>query len=192
MRSLLNKPIVILILGLVLGGALVGSYFILRPQSKVAVQTPGSEKFYDQFFNDDFFGRSKDPFAEMQRMQKQMLSQFGDQNLEGPFNNWYQKRFGGGHVGDFSQREDDDFIYYDIDTDKKKPEELKVDVKNGQVTVSGKFEEKSDSANSNSFYSSSFTRSFPAPQNTDAEKFKIEQADGKVIIKFPKKKNRAD
>ncbi|MGZ3726021.1 MAG: Hsp20/alpha crystallin family protein [Pseudobdellovibrio sp.] len=190
MKNFLSKPLVTTLIGVFIGGALVFGYYAVRPHAKVVTEAGiEPEKFFDSLFNDDFFGRSKDPFAEMQRMQKRMLEEFKNQNLEGSFDNWYKKRFGGGKVGDVSQREDADFIYYEIETDHRNIQQLNVDVKNGRVMINGQFEEKKESGNTNSIYSSSFTRSLPTPQNVDAEHFKIDRSEGKVTVKFPKRKS---
>jgi len=159
-----------------------------KEEARPFVMAPGEnpESFFDEFFNEDFFGRSRDPFEEMRRMQKRMLKQFeAPHQAEGTFNRWYQKRFGG-DVGELQQREDADFIYYELDLQGQKPQEVKVEVNEGQVLIFGTLEAKREEQGTSSFYTSSFQRSFPIPPGVDAEKFTMEQEDKKIIIKFPK------
>jgi HSP20 family molecular chaperone IbpA len=146
-------------------------------------------EFFDDFFNEDFFGRSRDPFEEMRRMQKQLLNQFDQPDqFQGSFDEWYKGRFGGGDFAEIKQREDDQFVYYDIDLNGKTPKELKVDVKDGQISINGKFESEVDGKDSSSHYfSSSFHRSFPAPSHVDTQNFKMNQEENKIVLKFSKR-----
>lgn len=130
-----------------------------------------------------------DPFEQMRRMQEKMLRQFaGRGGLGGqsaPFG-------GGGQVfemnsADFSEREDEKFVYYDLDVKGMTPQDLKVNVEDGQVSVSGRLEKKTDEGGSPAIISSSFQRSFPVPPNVVAEKFELEQEGAKIVIKFPKR-----
>lgn len=149
----------------------------------------GADRFFNDFFNNEFFDRSRDPFEEMRRMQEQMLKQFGEQDeFRGSFRNWFQKRFGGGDVGDIKQREDDKFVYYDIELRDETPKELKVEVNDGQVEISGQIETKQDEQGSKNYISRTFHRSFPVPANVDSESFKLTQEAKKIIIKFSKRK----
>lgn len=185
MKSLFLNKIFLSILFFVLGGlSVLGFTHYQKSRAPISSQQGDSDQFFDQFFNSDFFDKSKDPFAEMQRMQNEMEKQFDNKN---PFDNWYQKRFGGGDLGEIKQREDNKFVYYDIDIHGQTPKDVKVNVADGQVDISGSTERKKEDKNNSSYYSSSFQRSFPVPSGVDAENFKMEQDGNKIVIKFPKK-----
>lgn len=144
---------------------------------------------FDDLFGPDFFKQSRDPFQEMDRLHRQMMKNFGESGSgEDHFGGWFQENFGGGVPSDFRMREDKDFVYYEIESGNELPKNLDVNVQNGQVTIKGEIEKKSEGSGSASLYSSSFVRSFPAPEGVDAQKFQIEQQDKKVVIKFPKSK----
>jgi HSP20 family molecular chaperone IbpA len=150
-----------------------------------------SESFYDQLFNADFFNRSKDPFAEMDRMHKQLMKDFNSGGLsEDFFGSWYKKKFGGGEAAEIKQREDKDYVYYDISIAGIDPRNLHVNVDDRQVNISGteekKTENKTDNNSEESYFSTKFERSFPAPQGTDPSKVEIQHEKDKVILKFPK------
>lgn len=187
----LNTKSLVGVLCFILGIAFtVGAqrYFI---QPKELKQNPIThfkrmDPFFDRVFNDEFFNRAHDPFEEMRRMREGMMKQFNQEEGGGLFDSWYAKKFGGGSLHDIQQREDDHFVYYDISVDGLKQEKVNVKVENGQVSISGQIEKKSDEAGSNFFYSSSFQRSFPAPNKVDPNNAQIEQQKGKLVIKFPK------
>jgi len=146
-------------------------------------------RFLDNFFNRDFFEKSRDPFEEMRRMRKEMNDLFKEEeDFGGSFNHWYQDKFGGGDLSDLKQREDDQFVYYDISIQGNKPKELKIDVKDEMISISGKFEEQTSTNESNSFVSSNFQRTFPAPNGVNSKNYTIEQEENKIILKFPKAK----
>jgi HSP20 family protein len=153
-------------------------------------------KLFDDFFNDDFFNNQMNPFEEMERMRKEMQEHFKDFDNSFPqeFNNWFTDRFGGGNTTDIEVREDDKFVYYEIEVDGFNKEGLKIDIENNTVTLSGEIEvvnetTREDGGISRSKSLSKFHRSFPAPKGVDTYKAKIEIKDKKVVIKFPKDKN---
>ena len=54
---------------------------------------------FDRFFDDDFFSMQTDPFAEMERMQKQLDEMMGRQSrgmFNDSWNSWFGDRFFGG------------------------------------------------------------------------------------------------
>lgn len=144
---------------------------------------------FDQFYNDDFFNTSNDPFESMRKMREQMEKQFDSPHTgSGIFDSWFEKRFGGGNVEEITKREDNDFVYYDVKVSGLDQDKVKVSVSNGLISISGKTEKKSDAGNTSNYYSSTFNRSFPLPPNVEETKVQMEQEKDKVIIKFPKTK----
>lgn len=142
---------------------------------------------FDDLFGRDFFKQSRDPFQEMDRLHKQLMGSFGRFDAgEDHFGGWFRENFGGGAPSDFRMTEDKDFVYYEIESGDELPKKLEVNVKNGQVTIKGEVEKKSEGSDSTSVYASTFVRSFPTPEGVDAEKFQLEQEGKKVVIKFPK------
>jgi HSP20 family molecular chaperone IbpA len=176
---------------LIAGGAFMYLFqnYSLKPtyvlKEQIASNKP-MDPLFDRFFNDDFFGRSRDPFEEMRRMREGMLKQFNQEEGGGLFDSWYRKKFGGGNAGDVSQREDDHYLYYDISVEGLKPEKVKVKVENGQLSISGQVEKKSEEAGSGSYFVSSFHRSFPVPPDVESSKVQIDQEKDKLVVKFPK------
>lgn len=147
----------------------------------------------DSFFDDDFFRSSKFPFEEMEKMRERMMKQFEsfeNNSRGGIFDSWFKRKFGGGEPGEIRQREDDDFIYYDVVIKDLVNQKLDIRVEGGQITVSGTVEKKSsDKGNKRSsqqFFSSTFHRSFPVPYGVDETKAQMEQEGEKIIIKLPK------
>jgi HSP20 family molecular chaperone IbpA len=114
----------------------------------------------------------RDPLAEMRQLQERMLRNFGG--------------FDGMDSGDLKEREDDKFVYFDIEFNGQTPENLQVKVEDGQVAILGKLEMNSGGGSGGAAMSSSFHRSFPVPENVIGEKFEIEQEGSKIVIRFPK------
>ena len=86
----------------------------------------------------------------------------------------------------FSEREDDQFVYYEFAFDNDVPSELNVETANGQLQISGKTVTKSKTFGVNYSSSSSISRSFPLPENVDSTRMRMERQDKKIVIKFPK------
>ncbi|MBL7715694.1 MAG: Hsp20/alpha crystallin family protein [Bdellovibrionales bacterium] len=167
-------------------GAVLAAQKLLVPPKKELVFASGMKPMLDQFYDDEFFSRSRDPFEQMRKMRNRMIKEFDGSNPGGLFDSWYQGRFGGGDVAEIKKREDKGFVYYDIAIPGLDPKNLKVRVQNGQINVSGKIEKKTEEEGNSSFVSSSFHRSFPAPPEVDSNRVEIEQADGQVTLKFPR------
>lgn len=181
-----SKP-VIAIFFFIIGVAITSAYWKQKPFRNMHTEAqfgPSfNSSFFDGLFNDDFFGKSKNPFAEMQRMQRQMLKEFNEPDVfQNSFNNWYKNKFGGGNIYELTQREDENFIYYEIQLEGLHPQKVDVDVKDGQVFISG----SAEATTKDSLVESTFQRSFPVPPNVDANKLTMEQQESKMIIKFPK------
>lgn len=181
-----SKP-VIAVFFFIIGVAVTIAYLKQKPfkstHTEAQIGPSFDSSFFDGLFNDDFFGKSKNPFAEMQRMQKQMLKEFNRPDIfQNSFDNWYKNKFGGGSIYELKQREDDKFIYYEIELEGLMPQKVDVDIKDGQVFISGNAEARVE----DNYLESTFQRSFPVPPNVDANKLNMQQSEGKIILKFPK------
>lgn len=127
----------------------------------------------DQMMNQE------DPFSQMQKMQEQMLHQFGQGN---------QFQIQANELGEMNQREDADNIYLEINLNGLKPKTMNVEVVDHNIVIQGQLESKNNDGNSSTYFSSSFHRSFPMPEGVDAQKFKMNQENDKIVIQFPKRK----
>ncbi|ODS33037.1 MAG: Hsp20/alpha crystallin family protein [Candidatus Scalindua rubra] len=164
------------------------------PESRLFNQEDSIDNsMLDSFFDDDFFRSKKSPFEEMEKIRERMMRQFESHSGDskgGIFDSWFKKKFGGGNPGEIKQREDDDFVYYDITIKDLVNQKLDIQVQDGQITISGTIEKKSsdkeDKENSRQYFSSTFHRSFPVPYGVDDTKVQIDQDGEKVIIKLPK------
>ncbi len=149
----------------------------------------------DSFFDDDFFRSNKSPFEEMEKMRERMMKQFesfDEDSKGGIFDSWFKRKFGGGEPGEIRQREDNDFVYYDVVIKDLVNQKLDIRVEGGQITVSGTIRKKSsgkgDKGSSRQYYNSTFHRSFHVPHEVDETKAQMEQDGEKIIIKLPKNK----
>lgn len=187
MKNILSSRLFLALFSFALGvGSLVLYQKYFRPKPEPLSSLKNIDPLFDQFYNDSFFSRSLDPFESMRQMRKHMEKQFESPPEGGAlFDSWFEKKFGGGTAEEIIEREDENYIYYDVKISGLNEEKLNVSVSNGQISISGEKEEKSTDK-SNSYFRSSFHRSFPLPPNVDSINFQMEREKDKVIIKFPK------
>lgn len=167
MKNLISNRIVLAVFFFVIGGlsAWEGSRYLVQRKTQFSADPSvvfqhEPDRFFEDFFNDDkgSLENTTNPFFEM----------------------------GGKALGDIKQREDKQYVYYDIDLKGQDPKELKIEVKNGEVTISGQTETKENRQGESSYFSSSFHRAFPVPDGVNGQAFKMERQDQKIILKFPK------
>jgi len=147
-----------------------------NPPTEVVIENkspPKRKSFFDRFFGDDSFFNDEifDQMAEQMAQGMQTAGSFGE-------------------VGNLETSETDQFIIYEIFLDQVDKNSLKIDIKNGQITLSGQArienENQGQFGTSKSISISSFTRSFPAPQGVKIEEVQIENKENSVVLKFPK------
>lgn len=185
MKKILSSRIFLSVFFFLMGCFLTSivNYFTLKAEQKVTHQL-GWPRFFAQmnpFHHSGDEDLSVDAFfkeAEKNMMALQNFDQMGSPGFH------QAQSFGG--VGDVTQREDDKFIYLDIDFKGQKPKEFKVDVRHGQITVSGLVEHEENTSGFAGSVTSSFHRSFPAPENAKVTTYKLEEGSDKITIKFEK------
>lgn len=72
-------------------------------------------------------------------------------------------------------------------TPQTKDQQLNIDVNAQAITIKGKSEQQ----DGNSSFMSSFTNSFPVPEDCDGSKVKMDQKDGKILVMLPFKTIKA-
>jgi len=87
---------------------------------------------------------------------------------------------------EISRKEDDEYVYYEIPLGDDPQDKVDVKIENGQVDISGRLEENREDDGTSTRYSSSFRRSFPAPDGVDPSGAKVERQAGRLVLKFPK------
>jgi HSP20 family molecular chaperone IbpA len=177
MKSLFTHKASIAIVSF-LGGVLITNfYFFVFPKAS-RVEKPTSP--WMQMFS-LFNSMHEDPHLDdfFQQAQRNMLQMDHFNQL-----NTFGQMAGG--IGAISQREDDSYVYIDIDLSGQTPKEFKVEVRNGLISVRGKLESREESNGFSGIRSASFNKSFPAPANVNLSTYQVEPADGKVTIKFEK------
>lgn len=151
---------------------------------------------FDSFFDDRFFNQ-RDSFESMREFRNKLKSPhgiFSDSSFPTPFDSWFGQRFGGGSVDDIQQREDENFVYFDVRVDDLDSGSIDTQVENGVLTIRGqKVSKKSTSSEEGhsfgqSVFSSSFSRSIPLPHSVDHQNMEIDSEGDKMVIKFPKLK----
>jgi len=134
------------------------------------------DSVFDEFYNDDFFNRVRDPFEQMRQMRSRLMEDFNETKLGG----------GGGDVGEIKRREDKDFVYYDIGVKGIDKKNFNFKIVDGQISISGQAENKSEENGTGTYFSSSFQRSFPVPPDVDGKRVQVEQDKDRVTLKFPR------
>lgn len=215
MKNLINKNIAISTLSAVAGAAVVVAAFRFSPSLRSKFETASTKPNNSQkqvideiiseqkdiqsqmnnLLSQDFFSKD-DPFAEMKQLRDQFQSRIdlsSDKNKQSknPFDSWFSEKFGGGSINDISQREDDHYIYYDINIGDVKSTSVKTKIQNGFLTVSGVQEKKNnldDKGNQvESYFKTEFSRTIPLPKNLDYKKMEMTSEKNMIELKFPKK-----
>lgn len=91
-------------------------------------------------------------------------------------------------AGDLTEREDDQFYYYDIEVGSSDKNEINVQVEDGNLIVSGTIVSESNEGSITSSFRSSFNQSRSLPSGIDQNNFKLDhdKEKGILTIKFPK------
>ena len=153
---------------------------------------------FDDLLNGPLMAQN-DPLEQMRKMRDQMETRTNGFDIKNhpmgnPFDSWFSDPFGGGTADDISEREDDSFVYYDIQVDDVKLNSIKTKVNEGYITITGTAEKEADSESQDdrfstrSIFKSSFNRTFPLPENVDQNKMQLLTEKDKIILKFPKTK----
>jgi HSP20 family molecular chaperone IbpA len=182
MRNLFKNKTTIALIFFILGALLfyLSEKYIFRYSTLDAKRT---EYFYNQIFNQDFFNQSRDPFQEMNRLQKRLSSFFNPNTSDSIFQSWSQRKYGG-RITDIKTREDNQNIYYDIFIKNIDPQSVSVQIENGIVKISGEEKKESKGILGNSYVSSKFQRFLPIPPSTDGTRYETTKSDDKITIKF--------
>ena len=136
-----------------------------------------------------------DPFSDMDNVRKMFKRFFDDPSSEehklfdNLFNELYGKQFGGS-VGEIKKREDDKFVYYEVEIEGMDENAVNIKVEEGRIDITGKvrIEKKSESKNvkSSRKYISNFSRTIPVPDYVDPDRVQTESKETMIILKFPK------
>jgi HSP20 family molecular chaperone IbpA len=143
------------------------------------------DSLYQDLFDDRFFERSRSPFEEMERMREEMDRMFGRSTAMPDFDGWFDRRFGEFPSQQISMREDDDHVYYVLDTGDQTVADVSVTTENNQVAITAKLEEVTE----NSRRSFSLNQRFPVPANVVPESATVRFEDGEIIVEFDKKRS---
>lgn len=177
------------VLGLSVGGVGTHLYQQNKNESFTAVVDTQKkyDRFYDRFFNQDFFAGKSSPFEQMEKIRDEMDKL--------TFDDWYKGRFGG-DISEIKQSEDSKNVYYRINLEGLDRQSVRVDVVNGQLNIFGQKNEieaqEDDENNQVSRYQfhQSFQRSFPVPEGVDDTKVKVSTEGDEIVVQFPKKKDK--
>lgn len=154
------------------------------------------KEFYDKFFDDDFFKRSRDPFQEMERMNKrlrerfyqipEMKAPFSGSLFDRSFDEWFSSQFGDGTAGSVRQEEDEDYIYYHLELGDSTVNEANLTVEDDYVEIYARIEQKSDNSNSLSSSVSEARQRFPVPAGVDPASATVTNEENRITIRFSK------
>ena len=151
---------------------------------------------FDRFFDDDFFSKQTDPFAEMERMQKQLDKMMGRQS-RGIFNDswdsWFGDRFfGGSDDVEFNQKENKDAYIITLRIPNLKKNKLDIKIEKDGISISGDFSQIAEKKDADGKIISkrevhrTISKKFPIPSDADHQKAEVKNKKDKIIITLPK------
>lgn len=210
MKNEIRKNMTFLALGLLGGIGLTGGSMKLLGQESVASE---QETAYEKVAPDEKIDVSQiskvngnrvikgddssigdaqmDNFRRIrQQMRKQM-----DQMMKGAFSSddMFSADFGSGFGGgvQVTHDEDEEYKYIRINGEGMNPEDVKINIKDGMISISGEVKkvtkDESQGSSSSSTYISSFSQSFNVPQGVSEDVEVDAQDDGALVLKFKKK-----
>jgi len=135
---------------------------------------------------------SSDPFAQLELMQQRMDKMFGlggPQDLfgrNGPsvFGSPFDSNSGLSGAGSLTVSEDDNSVTYHLDVPKKDLADLKVNVKDGYLSVDATVKQESQG----SIFQSQISQMLPLPADADPNSLKVESGVKSVVIHLDKQR----
>lgn len=181
MNTFFTNRFFIATMSLFLGASSMWAYDKIKSTPEPVVPNP-------QNFYTDFMSTKNDPFEQISRLHQKFFQNFmKEDSWPNVFEDHGSFTFNDMKSTQITRREDQQNVYYDLDLGGQKAKEFNVTVKDGQINIFGKIERAANDEASQSYFQSSFQRSFPAPLDVDAEKFKVTEENQKIVIILPKK-----
>lgn len=176
--------------------------WIEQARKSLLLGSPTSFKDFDELFNDRFFSRRRDPFAEMLEFQKRLDSEIGspEKAFFGPSrNDWFGDRMALSAIQE-KTREAGKEVIVELKLAGLDKDSLNININSSRIRVAydaKKVEDKKDGSGREIFKTESiqhFEKIMPIPANADPQKNRIEREGNVVKIIFPKREGavRAD
>jgi HSP20 family molecular chaperone IbpA len=171
-----------------------------RARKNLLQGSPIPFKDFDELFNDRFFSRRRDPFAEMLEFQKRLDSELGgrEKTLFGrSWNDWFVDRMDLAAIEE-KTRETDKEVIVEMKIRGLDGDSLNIDVNGTRIRVAydaKKHEEKKDGNGREIFRSESvqhFEKVMPIPENADSRKSRIIKEGDVVKIIFDRRQGRSE
>lgn len=174
--------------------------WIEQARKKLLQGSPIPFKDFDELFNDKFFSRRRDPFAEMLEFQKRLDSELGnrEKTLFGrSWNDWFGDKMDLAAIQEKTQETDKEVIV-EMKIRGLDNNSLKIDVNDSRIRVvydARKQEEKKDGNGREVFRSESvqhFQKILPVPENADSQKSRIVKEGDVVKIIFERRQRQTE
>jgi len=155
---------------------------------------PLSPQLFDQFFNDDFFGRKFNPFDEIQRMRRRMDETFKETDksmFDNSWNNWFAERIG---MDDFkvSVSSTDKNVVVSIAIPGMNTKSASIDVNEDRIKIAFSAtnvrEDKKSGGVMRSESSQSYTKILPLPPGAVPGTGRTTIEKDRIVVTFDRKK----
>lgn len=149
-----------------------------------------SSEFFDDFFNDDFFGRRYNPFVEMERLHKQMEALFRESEktlFDNSWNTWFTERMSmNDFKTDVSRTDKNVTVAIAVPGIDKKSADININDDRIKISFTAKTvrEDKKDSSVSRSESIQSYVKVLPIPEDAVAKTAKTSVERNQVKIVF--------
>lgn len=159
-------------------------------QKQLLLGNPLPARDFDAFFDDRFFGRKYDPFAEMDRVHRQMLNWLRESEkflFNESWDKWFAERMTMGRFKTEISRTEKNVILT-IDVPGINSKELKVDINRGRIRISfsarASGEERKAGGVTRSESSQSYIKILPVPAGALADTAVTTRDGERVVITF--------
>ncbi len=156
----------------------------------------------DNFFNDDFFTNTDEPFKEMEKMHQEMMQRM-EKSFKGAFDDswdtWFNTKFtnngllsDGSRLSEQTEETKDAYIYRFTAPDLK-GKKLNVKIDDRGITIQGDYvqqtekTDKEDKVIARQEARRSIYERFSIPEDADVQKAEINNNGNEVTVRLPKK-----
>ena len=166
-----------------------------RLMNKFRKDMNSTNDIYDEFFNDDFFRMSNNPFKEMERMRAQMSKSFHNNKwsfFDQSWDNWYGSKHGFSDI-EVNTEDKGDKLIMKLKIPGLQSNSINISVDDKAIKMDCEIREaKEDQDDKGQTYRKSssyrrFSRMIPVPANVDRNKAEINTKGEEITITFPKK-----
>lgn len=172
--------------------------WIAEARKSLLGRAPVPSRQFDDLFNDDFFGRRFDPFAEIESFQRRMaplLSEDQRSMFGQSWKDWFNERMDVGGIQSETKSTDKEVVV-SFKVPGLEGESLKVDVNDDRIRVAYDAKTVEEKKGEHGAYRNESVRHFekimPIPGDADPKKNRVVHEGGRIKIIFERRQRQTE